>query len=269
VSNYQHWIGNFLNIFVGDLIFYTNSLGLSMFPALKQKPNIQTRLIYSSPFDYPCMRHLKTVYEAQVKIDPEATIHKPELYAIWNGKCCLTKEVSDEFWGAVVFWIDSGSMREDIYRRIRFPNTERLNQLFPTGTNGKMVFAFGERSLAERMYPIHIFRRDYVIGTFFGGDYKAIHWFYTVFWKVHDYFLGKGEFVGKEQNLMAVILVFASPTWIQPNYLARGCDPWFSTFSFYSNTTLCFSSPPSLENSTMYITGDSVRRTELSFLLDG
>jgi hypothetical protein len=259
------WVSAFLDAFVGCLVFYTNDAGLSMFPALRHKPNIHPRVTYSHPFDIPCVRNLSSKYEAQLPIDGWRSVHNANLFAVWNGRTCLLKEVSDEFPTAVTFWIDSGSLREPIYRGMSFPDNNRLKQLFPRGTDGKMVYAFFHGARPKRIYPVRAYHDVYAIGGFYGGDHRAIKTFFRVFWKMHLHFLEKGDFVGCDQSILNAIVVYSGPFWIQPNYLARRCNRWFATFSFYGNTKLCFDTPPPLYNSTKYVRGQQLRWDPLSF----
>jgi hypothetical protein len=265
VDNYKVWVSDFLNIFEGCLFFYTNSAELQEFPALTSKPNIYPRVGYPDPFDIPCVRNLSSKYQEQSQLDPDGGAHHPDLFAIWNSKNCLLKEVSDEFPTAVAFWIDSGSMREKIYHGLHFPNRERLNQLFARSTGGRMIYAFWRPGMLERRYPVRMYRNVHAIGGFFGGDHRAIQTFYRRFWRVHNYFMERGDYIGDDQHIINTILVYSEPSWIQPNYLAWKCDTWFASFSFYSNTKLCFRQPAVFSDSATYVTGEPLQWDPLFF----
>jgi hypothetical protein len=212
------------------------------------------------------MRNLSSRYQAQPGLDPWGPIHNTSIFAVWNGKTCFLKEISDEFPNAVAFWIDSGSIRESIYHKKPFPDERRLDQLFLHGTDGRMVYAFFRDGHPKRKYPVRMYRDGYAIGGFSGGDHRTIQTFFRMFWRVHNYFVDKGEFVGCEQCVLNTVFVYSEPSWIQPNYLTRShCNPWFATFSSYGDTALCFDEPPPLFNSTRYIRGEPLRRDRVDF----
>jgi hypothetical protein len=239
-------VTRFLHAFVGQLVFYTNRAGTLMLGNVTTKDNIILRLNYSSPFDYPCLKDLRADYTRQHALDPEKGVgHSPDLYAIWNGKICLIREVSKEFPSAIVFWIDAGSLRERLYVGRPFPSQSRLEAVFPFGAEGRMVFTMWRRYKLGRSYQGCLVRRDVAIGGFFGGDHAAIKSFFSAYWRLHDFFLAKNVFVGKDQHLMSTFIMSPGVScWIQPNYLAQRCDPWFATLSFYGDTRLCFNPVP-------------------------
>jgi hypothetical protein len=114
----------------------------------------------------------------------------PDLAALWNGKICLVKEVSDEYHDSVVFWIESGSLHEPMYGQEPFAEQNRMDELLPKGTtNGKMVLSlFRELRLDKSKRKEALQRYDYfwkhlhlVMGGFFGGHRIAIFDFYDFF----------------------------------------------------------------------------------------
>jgi hypothetical protein len=113
-----------------------------------------------------------------------------------------------------------------------------------------MIFAFYREIRIPRLFPVRRYGGAWVgaIGTFFGGDFAAITEFYDRFWYYHDAFLAKDEFVGAEQELYTTYVVYADETWIQPNWQAR-TDPWFATWSFWTDPQLAFLNRPRLISS--------------------
>jgi hypothetical protein len=164
---------------------------------------------------------------------------------------------------ATVFWIDAGSCRESKYRTIPFPNATRLSAVISPERNGAMIFAMYRHWIFHRPPFLRCVRSDYVIGGIFGGNFIALREYSESFWALHDYFLQRGEFVGKEQQLMSTYVLYADKAWIQPNYHGH-CYPWFATFSFYGNTKMCFKSPPRLLPHTSYFGLSSVWNFSIS-----
>jgi hypothetical protein len=262
-SEYEVWITHFLHIFVGELYFYTTPHWKQLLTnRTKVSHNVHFRLNYSDPFDIPCVRPLRSAYEKQWPLDPERRSHRgSHVYAVWNGKICLVSEVSLLEPNAIILWIDSGSCREKIYWNIVFPNASRLASVIKLETRGAMIFAAWHHITLKPVWPMKCHRSALAIGGLFGGDQTALREYWTFFWAIHDYFLQRGEFVGNDQHLMSTYLIYTDLAWVQPNYQAyRGkCDPWFSTFSLYGDTSICFKDPPVLHPRSEYGPIDSNR----------
>jgi hypothetical protein len=235
-----------LRIFIGDLFFYTTP-GTWQFltNGTKAGVNVHARFNYTDEFQIPCVSSLRSIYAAQWLIDREKRIHCPRLYAIWNGKHCLALEVAWMNPDAIVFWIDAGSCREQKYDKIQFPNELRMSHAVPSEARGAMIFATWRKVIVRRSSFLHLIRSEFIMGTFFGGDVTALRSFSIAFWAIHNYFLERGKFVGKDQSIMATYFVYANRAWVQPNYEARCCS-WFSTYSFYTDTRICFDKIPNL-----------------------
>ena len=80
----------------------------------------------------------------------------------------------------------------------------------------------------------------YLIGTFWGGTKKAILQYYTLFWQTHDFLLAHGDFVGKDQNVMATSYYSTNlhnTSIIIPSYMAKGCNQWFYFYSYLGEVT--------------------------------
>jgi hypothetical protein len=240
-ESYVAWIPHFLKIFVGELYFYTTPhWKVNFTESINVGPNVHFRFNYSSPFEIPCMRRLRSAYEKQCLIDREIDIHKgPHLYAVWNGKICLMSEVSLLVPWAIVFWIDAGSCREEIYWETPFPNRHRLTSVITLEQRGAMIFGAHRPFKYMARVPLEYVVEDLVIGTFYGGDQDALREYWHFFWALHDHFITHGEFVGKDQHLMSTYIAYTDRAWIQPNYEGH-CNTWFTAFSFYGDTSRCF-----------------------------
>jgi hypothetical protein len=80
------------------------------------------------------MTGLKRTYEAQHRLDREADIHGPDLYAVWNAKPffvdAAVKEMRRE--GKVydyVFWVDAGTFRQT-HTYQKWPDPRRVDKFF-------------------------------------------------------------------------------------------------------------------------------------------
>lgn len=252
-QEYSIWVSNFLKIFVGTLYFYTSD-SLALNYTAKARGNVHFVTKYKTVWDIPCVSGLDSVYAKQYDIDPEK-YHSPDLYAVWNSKICLMKEISALYPWSLVFWIDSGSVRESIYSNIVFPNLTRMNEVFPNRTtDGRMIFAMRKKLRMERFSPPRLVTYPWAIGGFFGGDHAALLSLHNEFWQMHEKYLRKGFFVGSDQFLFSTYMLYHDNVLVQPNYYAmEKCDSWFATYSFYGNTELCFSIPPELDHVSYYV----------------
>jgi hypothetical protein len=245
----------FFHVFYGELYFYTDNFSLKNMKI--DRPNIHIRYSYPTVWDIPGMGQLRDVYRRQEKIDTQPGLHRPaELYAVWNGKVPLIREVSTEHPCSVVFWIDAGSLRDAIFSNIHFPDERRMEEVLPGNTShGKMIFTFFREVHNRRLFPLKIYDGDAVgaIGGFFGGDFAALSEFERRFWEIHNTLLSQGVFVGAEQELFTTYLVYANETWVQPNWETHVCDSWFATWSFWSNPDICFQGRPRLRSSRDFV----------------
>jgi hypothetical protein len=67
--------------------------------------------------------------------------------------------------------------------------------------------------------------------------------------------MAAGWFVGVDQQLFTTYVVYANETWIQPNWLAS-TDPWFATWSFWTDPRIAFTTRPGLISSREMIIVD-------------
>jgi hypothetical protein len=251
-AKYVTWTRNFLEGMSGECYFFANNRTVEMIGAAYfDKANVHLNLTYESPFDIPCLaeRNLSGPYEEQYNKDPER-FHRPHLYAVWNGKACLLRMVSDTLPRHVIFWMDAGSLRtrDSLLPTAAdpFPSIARMRELFPRGTDGRFVFnVIRERRVNRAALPfrpldIPLLRGDLVEGGCFGGDHVAIVRATTLFWQYHDQFMREGYFVGKEQSLWNAVFVFGPPSWAVMLYRSRGVDQWFAFWGFFRNATRWF-----------------------------
>jgi hypothetical protein len=251
---YPAYLDSFFHVFYGELYFYTDNVSIKHITITR--PNIHIRYTYPTVWDIPRINKLKNIYRKQEKIDTQPDLFRPaELYAVWNGKVTLIREVSREHRGCSVFWIDAGSLRDDMFKDIHFPDENRMIEVLPDKTtHGKMVFVFFRDMHMKRVFPLRYYSEAVgAIGTFFGGDFAALEEFEQQFWYIHDTMLARGVFVGVDQELFTTYLVYANETWVQPNFETFGCNPWFATWSFWSNPEMCFHGHPRLRSSREFV----------------
>lgn len=137
------------------------------------------------------------------------------------------------------FWCDAGGLRQDhVFRN--WPDKGRVEDVFDQvskGTRGDsrvedlifmQIYDAPPRKRRWRLWkqddgtvdlgmmsegsPKHSTRLRRLIerfsssGSFFGGRLQAIKWFSSEFYSLHDYYLSRNVFVGKDQNLFNTLL---------------------------------------------------------------
>ncbi len=95
--DYIRWLTEFFKHVNNNVVVYCDEKVKSMIEATPADlSKVLIKLDFATPFDIPCLSKYESEYRGrQHAIDPERAIHAPELYAIWNGKNCLVKYVTE------------------------------------------------------------------------------------------------------------------------------------------------------------------------------
>jgi hypothetical protein len=172
--------------------------------------------------------YINSYFTKQYCLDPEKHIHSPELYAVWNLKTYLVfisarlNPYNSEFF----IYTDSGAWRGKVLAN--WPDqvfvrelAEKLDQRILYGQVGKS--------------------NDIIQGTFFGGSLEAVVNVYDEYFRVHDEWLDKGLFVGKDQNLMNELAFSSRSRSLVARLKAydlncnRNYDAWFFYQYYFAN----------------------------------
>lgn len=240
-GSFTSWITSFLNGFTGELFFFTTTKQMQFYRTITNRTNIHFITKYEEVWDIPCVSGMRELYKEQNKLYL-GMANKEALFAIWNSKICLVKEISELFPKSIVMWIDAGSRREKRYKGMEFPNRERMWEIFPSGTTrGEMVFAMYKLWMMHREPNMTFVSKNLAIGGFLGGDYLAIHKFYDEFWRIHKYYGERKEYIGQDQYVFSTYMLYVGDSWVVPNFRSeRGCNKWFATFSYFGDVNKCF-----------------------------
>lgn len=242
-NDYIEWMNNFFYIINNSLVIFTDKNSIRYIP-----PNNGKYIVYNSIFDIPCVSNYKSIYFKQNNIDPEKSKHSPELYAIWNAKICMLKQITELYDKSVYIWIDIGSSR---WKRSfkQFPDNKIIE--FLSNLNSMYFFAVYNRKFRKEKYP-KLIVDNFLEGTSFGGNKRSIIEYYDIFWKVHDIFLNKGEFIGKDQTIFNTIPVYyLQNISIFPSYGFYKCmeyNHWFRFYYFYAGYKCMSNKGEKIEN---------------------
>ncbi len=113
---YKSWALNFLSGVDSNLVIYCNDEAKEFLARISShsKTVIIFNTFFQSPFEFDCLIDHRSDYQTvQFDRDPEKTSHSSDLYAIWNSKSCLMKQVVNynPFNSSFFLWVDIGSLR--------------------------------------------------------------------------------------------------------------------------------------------------------------
>jgi hypothetical protein len=125
-SNYDTWMSNFLSIQDPVIVFTQNDM-VEKVKKMRQHALNRTVIIESKPTDLPLARLGQEFWENQLRIDPEARLHKSyELFWIWLSKSWLVVQAIrlNFFESDFFFYSDIGSFRQRTYNNkliVKYP----------------------------------------------------------------------------------------------------------------------------------------------------
>lgn len=267
-SEYVIWIRSFLRIINCKTIIYTTNTFYEQFYRKEASKLFKGRqklfnfnCSFNDIYDVPIMRNLSNAYKQMHKIDPEKSHHYPELYAIWNSKIYFLRESTliypnETFY----FWVDSGSVRDQFFSnlfdsfgiRCDKPTDEMKCTYvsFPSNYFTEKILQYNNPPLEICIFFVNPFIltkynskrtvNNIIEGTSFFGSKKGIHKFYEAFWEVHNSWLDKHIFCGKDQQIYDNVLAnyFNKINfYVFPAYRAKNAkvDKWFAFWSAFSN----------------------------------
>lgn len=105
VTEYKVWAERFFGHINAPVVLHTT---LDLRPQFEQmrgsKPT--SFVIHADVWQLPCLAGKRAALERQHELDPEWTMHHPELYFVWDSKPCLLAAAasSDPFGSQYFFW---------------------------------------------------------------------------------------------------------------------------------------------------------------------
>ena len=232
---FQNWIKNFLISVKSPLVLFTDNSSISK-ELLDLRKNLTTKIyIYSNHWEI-----LKEIEQKRNKnytlnykqiqntLDPEKSIHTPDLYVIWNIKSYITNKIAQEnpFNSEIFIYTDSGAWRHEAL--LDWPN-----EFFIKNVSNiiQEKILLGQISDADK--SVHIPLVDCIQGTFFMGSKIGISNFEKYFWEIHDQRFDQGLFIGKDQTMMNIFAFKSNKSHLIKRLKASGTncmkhiDIWF------------------------------------------
>ncbi len=203
---YQKWIQNFLISVKSPLVLFTDNNSISE-QSLELRKNLATKLyIYSSHWDilkeieHKRKKNYTLNYKyIQHKLDPEKTIHSPDLYVLWNIKTYIMNKIAQEnpFNSKMFVYTDSGAWRNE-------PLLDWPNELFIKNISNLIQDRILLSQISDLQKNIYFPFVDIIQAGFFMGSKIAISNFEASFWEIHDQHFDNGLFIGKEQTTINI-----------------------------------------------------------------
>lgn len=248
---YIDWITNFIGFANRiHLVIFSSEKDLKVLQEIaKESPNIRFVDVPMEQFyTYPYL----STFREQKNIDPERDIHSVELYMIWNEKVSFVQKAMNlnPFNSSHYCWIDIGIVRDSRLSSVmrNFPEQSGLDYLYQLN---KLCFIGIEVDNLKKFrdtdeYGISKVNRKphtliAVAGGFIFGSKEQFNVYVPRYYKLFNEYMNQGVFVGKEQNLMANVIMnhnddfvildtFKIKTWLNPFQNNK----WFNMINLFS-----------------------------------
>lgn len=213
-SHYERWLTLFLQACEGHMVLFTDAATAPFLTKARAKFLDRTRIIileqetWTSSTQFP-----KSFWEQQHMMDPEKTIHSPELYKVWYEKKEFVKRaIALNPWNHTDFvWCDAGICRSEAFAKVlkNFPVASRIP------TNKILLCNVGEYT--ERDEQIYMVNGVPIQGgasgkmRIGGGIVAASKTMWEVYDRLYeqtvDKYIQARLFFGKEQNILETLVL--------------------------------------------------------------
>jgi len=242
-DEYDAWSRRFLTAVDTPMVIFCDAESAPRLAALRDRPSTEgkTRVIVL-PLEQTRCGRAPWVVDAS-RLDPEAAIHTPSLYVVWNEKAAFVARVMAEnpFATDAFAWCDIGCVRADPPPGVslrRWPEGAALDAL-PRAQLALLnvtPFERGDFALCADGLPPSFDRVNRVGGTIQVGHRAAWERWIPAFYATLDRFVAAGRFAGKDQNVMAALCVLEPDAvrLVRPSGRPEDGDPWFYLLPFFA-----------------------------------
>lgn len=235
---YIDWITNFIG--------FSRNISLLIFSSGKDLKDLQEITKGKSHIrfvDLPVDQFYVYSYYSDLKkqkdIDPERDIHSVELYMIWNEKVSFIQRSMNlnPFNSSHYCWIDIGVVRDSRLSNVmmNFPEQSGLDYFYQLN---KICFIGIEANNLQKFKDIDEYgiskvnRNPHILvaiaGGFIFGSKEQFDVYIPRYYKLFKEYINQGVFVGKEQNLMANLIINYNDDFIILD--APKIKTWLNTF---------------------------------------
>lgn len=230
-EKYVQWMSNMLPYIKTPMVIFTDEQSAALIQQLRN--GLPASIIILKQQEWYVYREYKDLWTKHYDMDPEK-YHTVDLYMVWNEKSYFLKRAIDMnvFKSKYFIWCDIGCFRNkaEMPMYVNWPSSEKMKQY---GHDKVILNYLGEFS--NHQYHIDettglscdFQRENHIGGGIFGGSEDALKKWIYVYYEMLSIFFKYDRFAGKDQNVMAnVVLRFPNlANLIRP----MGCcpDPWF------------------------------------------
>jgi len=235
VDTYREWMRNFLTNIPCQLVFFCEDSFREFVEECRSEFLNRTRIIVLPREEWVANKKFKqSFWDIQYRADPEKELHKSsDLYKVWYEKKEFVKRAIDlnPFDSDDFVWMDAGCVRSEAVAHLArdFPIASRIP------TNRMLLLNVQQFSKQDNI--VYNFQQNIQIQALGGGAriggtiLAAPARVWNLYSKAYDLVFNKyntaGLFVGKDQNIMATLVLENKKliSLVEPKPLFA--DPWF------------------------------------------
>jgi hypothetical protein len=237
-NDYLKWAQTMFASVRVPLIIFADSSSVNFLTQLITQNRLNAKLIITKTI-WDVMRdlevernrfYIRNYMTKQRRQDPERRRNSAEMYAIWNLKShFMNKSVHlNPFKSKFFIYTDMDAWRGRAFQG--WPDVEFVRQLH---TRLDSSILYGQVNEIEENRARFSISKDLIEGTFFAGSDKAIRKLAQDYYKVHDDFLDRKKFVGKDQTLMNYLTFFRSTGVVRLKMYGLKCPKYVNKWFFY------------------------------------
>lgn len=214
-TEYRTWIRNFLEHFPCHLVFFTEESLVPFIQECRAAHTDKTRIIVLPRAEWKANTAFPpTFWEQQAALDPERAIHSTDLYKVWYEKKEFVRRAIElnPFGHTDFVWTDAGVFRNaDLVEAIapQYPVASRiptdrilLLNYIPFTPSDERVHEFPGNIRIH--FPYDKMR---IHGACLAGSVTAWKWWIDAYDETIGRFQKAGLFVGKDQTIMASLVL--------------------------------------------------------------
>ena len=209
-DKYIHWIRQFFGFSNCYLVVFIEEKDLSLIKEIRKPFLDRTKIIVLPREEWTANKKYGTIWLSQLEKDEEKNIHSPDLYKVWYEKKEFVKKAIalNPFGHSKFVWCDAGAVRcREVQGWINgFARADRISedkllllQIDPFTEDDCVLQADG-------LYG-NFQKKNRIGGTIQAGSSKTWLSWSDKYDEMMDKYLEKGRFVGKDQSIMASMIL--------------------------------------------------------------
>jgi hypothetical protein len=231
-DHYVSWMTTFLKI-KAPIVLFTEEHMVSTIQALREDRPIH---IIVMPFEeLDAWKLYKDKWIAQSDMDPESSVHSPELYAVWAQKAFFVERAINHnpYHTDYFFWCDIGAFRKKSIHPIilnSFPSITYLDsdRIILSSVENMTQSEFIQKKdgiCGEKITSR--WNKCRIVGGLWGGGIKGCITWRSHYQRMLEYYFNVNRFAGKDQQVM-LSAYLADPSIAKIVKVTKcNINPWF------------------------------------------